>query len=136
MQKRLQKQRVLQNDPLRKHRNVCEKADPIQQISRNVATKWGIVGLLRFPGSSPVTVYKKRIILDHPECIKILALYDDVPLYWDAWDVMDYHMETRNIQNTLISPLKQMKSSELAGVLEFELKIGAKSSLKQRIVLR
>ncbi|RUS90694.1 hypothetical protein EGW08_001498 [Elysia chlorotica] len=21
-------------------------------------------------------------------------LYDDVPLYWDAWDVMDYHLET------------------------------------------
>jgi len=24
-----------------------------------------------------------------------LVLYDDVPLYWDAWDVMDYHLETR-----------------------------------------
>lgn len=23
------------------------------------------------------------------------ALFDDVPLYWDAWDVMDYHLETR-----------------------------------------
>lgn len=22
------------------------------------------------------------------------VLYDDVPLYWDAWDVMDYHLET------------------------------------------
>lgn len=22
-------------------------------------------------------------------------LFDDVPLYWDAWDVMDYHLETR-----------------------------------------
>lgn len=24
-------------------------------------------------------------------------LFDDVPLYWDAWDVMDYHLETRYI---------------------------------------
>ena len=23
------------------------------------------------------------------------VLFDDIPLYWDAWDVMDYHMETR-----------------------------------------
>lgn len=23
-----------------------------------------------------------------------LVMYDDVPLYWDAWDVMDYHLET------------------------------------------
>ncbi|KAL0154665.1 hypothetical protein M9458_048928, partial [Cirrhinus mrigala] len=22
------------------------------------------------------------------------ALFDDVPLYWDAWDVMDYHLQT------------------------------------------
>lgn len=23
------------------------------------------------------------------------VLFDDVPLYWDAWDVMDYHLQTR-----------------------------------------
>ncbi|KAF6023719.1 MAN2C1 [Bugula neritina] len=23
------------------------------------------------------------------------TLYDDIPLFWDAWDVMDYHQETR-----------------------------------------
>lgn len=23
------------------------------------------------------------------------VLFDDVPLFWDAWDVMDYHLETR-----------------------------------------
>lgn len=22
------------------------------------------------------------------------SLFDDIPLYWDAWDVMDYHLET------------------------------------------
>lgn len=27
------------------------------------------------------------------------VLFDDVPLYWDAWDVMDYHLETRCGQN-------------------------------------
>ena len=24
-----------------------------------------------------------------------LVLYDDMPLYWDAWDVMAYHQQTR-----------------------------------------
>lgn len=24
-----------------------------------------------------------------------LVIFDDVPLYWDAWDVMDYHLQTR-----------------------------------------
>jgi len=24
-----------------------------------------------------------------------MVIFDDVPLYWDAWDVMDYHLETR-----------------------------------------
>lgn len=23
------------------------------------------------------------------------VIFDDVPIYWDAWDVMDYHLETR-----------------------------------------
>jgi hypothetical protein len=22
------------------------------------------------------------------------VMYDDIPLFWDAWDVMDYHLET------------------------------------------
>jgi alpha-mannosidase len=29
------------------------------------------------------------------QCGNQLVLFDDVPLYWDAWDVMDYHLETR-----------------------------------------
>lgn len=28
-----------------------------------------------------------------------LVLYDDEPLYWDAWDVMDYHLETPKVLN-------------------------------------
>ena len=23
------------------------------------------------------------------------VIFDNVPLYWDAWDVMPYHLETR-----------------------------------------
>ena len=28
------------------------------------------------------------------------VIFDDVPLYWDAWDVMDYHLETRYCLHT------------------------------------
>ncbi|CAF2014120.1 unnamed protein product [Rotaria magnacalcarata] len=28
-----------------------------------------------------------------------ITLYDDEPLYWDAWDVMDYHLETGKVLN-------------------------------------
>lgn len=28
-----------------------------------------------------------------------LMIYDDIPLYWDAWDSMDYHLETGKILN-------------------------------------
>lgn len=35
-----------------------------------------------------------------------LVLFDDVPLYWDAWDVMDYHLETRKELVTLKQPAK------------------------------
>lgn len=24
------------------------------------------------------------------------VVFDDIPLYWDAWDVMDYHLQTRS----------------------------------------
>ena len=31
-----------------------------------------------------------------------LLLFDDQPLYWDAWDVMDYHLETETTINELV----------------------------------
>lgn len=27
----------------------------------------------------------------------LFVMFDDIPLYWDAWDVMDYHLETRKL---------------------------------------
>ena len=29
------------------------------------------------------------------------VLFDDVPLFWDAWDVMEYHLETRSVLSSL-----------------------------------
>lgn len=45
--------------------------------------------------------YCKQLCYDFRETISEgcfgnqFALFDDVPLYWDAWDVMDYHLQTR-----------------------------------------
>ena len=25
------------------------------------------------------------------------VIFDDIPLFWDAWDVMEYHVETRKV---------------------------------------
>ncbi len=25
----------------------------------------------------------------------LFVLFNDIPLFWDAWDVMEYHLETR-----------------------------------------
>ena len=32
-----------------------------------------------------------------------ILLFDDEPLYWDAWDVMDYHLETKTTLNDTVS---------------------------------
>lgn len=60
------------------------------------------------------------------------VLYDDIPLYWDAWDVMDYHLETGK-------PILKVKSSASLSTnqteLLVELGVGDKSSLKLEISL-
>ncbi|CAG5119019.1 unnamed protein product [Candidula unifasciata] len=63
-------------------------------------------------------------------------LYDDVPLYWDAWDVMDYHLETRQPIVTAIERTRVISDSSNARVsLEFSLKISEESYLRQEIFL-
>ena len=29
-------------------------------------------------------------------------MFDDVPLFWDAWDVMEYHLETRSVSELVL----------------------------------
>lgn len=63
------------------------------------------------------------------------VLYDDVPLYWDAWDVMDYHLETRKPLTEVIESVKVNDLGPIRVSLEFSLKISDKSYLKQTITL-
>ncbi|XP_046643053.1 alpha-mannosidase 2C1-like [Daphnia pulicaria] len=65
-----------------------------------------------------------------------LVLFDDIPLYWDAWDCMDYHIETRNAVNRP-SCTEEEVHVELATPLKVTLKwsqpVGQKSRVHQKI---
>ncbi|NXA52427.1 MA2C1 mannosidase, partial [Nothocercus julius] len=63
------------------------------------------------------------------------ALFDDIPLYWDAWDVMDYHLETRKPVTTLLKPLEITQGGGLRGSASFSLRIGERSTVMQEIIL-
>ncbi|KAH0619864.1 hypothetical protein JD844_014236 [Phrynosoma platyrhinos] len=39
-------------------------------------------------------IESERESIPEGSCANQFVIFDDVPLYWDAWDVMDYHLET------------------------------------------
>ncbi|XP_052810872.1 alpha-mannosidase 2C1-like isoform X3 [Mya arenaria] len=63
------------------------------------------------------------------------VMYDDIPLYWDAWDVMDYHMETRKAVTDVISETEVLDQGPLRVSLKFSLRISDKSRINQQIIL-
>ncbi len=54
--------------------------------------------------------------------------YDDVPLYWDAWDIMDYHLETRKeLQNFIeTTPVSSFATGPIVGGYKWGGRFGAK----------
>uniref|UniRef100_A0A8D2DK25 Alpha-mannosidase 2C1 n=1 Tax=Sciurus vulgaris TaxID=55149 RepID=A0A8D2DK25_SCIVU len=63
------------------------------------------------------------------------VLFDDVPLYWDAWDVMDYHLETRKPVLGQPGTLAVGTEGGLRGSAWFLLQISPNSRLSQEVVL-
>ncbi|MBN3314125.1 MA2C1 mannosidase, partial [Atractosteus spatula] len=63
------------------------------------------------------------------------VLFDDVPLYWDAWDVMDYHLQTRTPVRGVLRPAEIACSGGLRGSVKFSLRISGKSSISQEVIL-
>ncbi|KAG8440360.1 hypothetical protein GDO86_006202 [Hymenochirus boettgeri] len=63
------------------------------------------------------------------------VLFDDIPLYWDAWDVMDYHLETRKLITSVFSELKITKNGGLRGAVVISLQVGKDSTIEQEIIL-
>jgi len=68
------------------------------------------------------------------------VLYEDIPLFWDAWDVMIYHLEKgKEVSLNYLSDVspkgKIIEKGPLRTVVQFEHKIGESSHLTQRISL-
>lgn len=69
-----------------------------------------------------------------------LIIMDDEPLYWDAWDVMDYHLETPKVMNAEnssfeVTDVTVIESGPLVAKLRWSLKISDNSTLTQDITL-
>lgn len=62
-----------------------------------------------------------------------LVLFDDKPLYWQAWDVEVYHFETR--KELAPSSVTVLESGPLRATLLVETKISEKSWIKTQISL-
>ncbi|PFX33378.1 Alpha-mannosidase 2C1 [Stylophora pistillata] len=63
-------------------------------------------------------------------------LFDDVPLFWDAWDVMPYYLETRKLLlPTSSEEFKIMEEGPLRVSVEFSIRISERSSLRQTVSL-
>ncbi|XP_066491116.1 alpha-mannosidase 2C1 [Tiliqua scincoides] len=80
-------------------------------------------------------MHSKRESVPRGCCANQFVIFDDVPLYWDAWDVMDYHLQTRKPIVHLLKPLEVILSGGLRGSVTFSLKISEKSVLTQEVIL-
>ncbi|KAL5009992.1 hypothetical protein ScPMuIL_012297 [Solemya velum] len=76
---------------------------------------------------------RNGISLDKPA--NQFVIYDDIPLFWDAWDIMDYHLETRKPIESVIQHSTILDDGPLRVSLEVSLKISDRSYLKQVISL-
>ncbi|XP_077998328.1 alpha-mannosidase 2C1-like isoform X2 [Glandiceps talaboti] len=63
------------------------------------------------------------------------VLFDDIPLYWDAWDVMDYHLETRKPITTVKKAAQIVEDNKLCCAVEVSLQISKDSYIEQVISL-
>lgn len=98
-----------------------------QYLSVNIDSRGRVVDL-RVSGI-------ERNAMDNDELGNQFVIYDDVPLYWDAWDVMDYHLETRKPVTEVIESVKILDQGPIRVSIQFSLKISDRSYLKQMITL-
>jgi len=62
------------------------------------------------------------------------VIFDDTPIFWDAWDVDVYHLEQRHVVDAAQS-VKIVESGPLRAAVEIAVKLSEKSSLRQVISL-
>lgn len=64
------------------------------------------------------------------------VLFDDIPLYWDAWDCMDYHLETRSLVNHPSCEKEELHitmTTRMKVTLTWSQSLGKNSQVKQNI---
>jgi len=67
----------------------------------------------------------------------MLYLFKDIPLIWDAWDVMDYHLETRQEPIWTNSKTELIAEGPLLGVYKWSASFGPNgSSIERYTILR
>ncbi|XP_015999591.1 alpha-mannosidase 2C1 isoform X13 [Rousettus aegyptiacus] len=125
---------------------VCRARAPADSVSRPLPTKTdgsvtldnGIIRVrLDATGrlTSLVLVASGRETIAEGAVGNQFVLFDDVPLYWDAWDVMDYHLETRKPVLGQAGTLAVGTEGGVRGSAWFLLQISPNSRLSQEVVL-
>ncbi|XP_075753510.1 alpha-mannosidase 2C1 [Pelodiscus sinensis] len=80
-------------------------------------------------------VHSGRESVQDGHCANQFVIFDDIPLYWDAWDAMDYHLETRKPITSLLKPLEIVLAGGLRGSVKFSLQISERSVITQEVIL-
>ncbi|XP_060473999.2 alpha-mannosidase 2C1 isoform X2 [Panthera onca] len=110
----------------------------VQEADGSVTLDNGIIRVTLDPTgclTSLVLVVSGREAIAEGTVGNQFVLFDDVPLYWDAWDVMDYHLETRKPVRGQAGTLAVGIEGGMRGSAWFLLQIGANSRLSQEVVL-
>ncbi|XP_036902886.1 alpha-mannosidase 2C1 [Sturnira hondurensis] len=110
----------------------------VQETDGSVTLDNGIIRVKLDPTgrlTSLVLVASSREAIAEGAVGNQFVLFDDVPLYWDAWDVMDYHLETRKPVLGQAGTLAVGTEGGLRGSAWFLLQISPNSRLSQEIVL-
>ncbi|XP_008843092.2 alpha-mannosidase 2C1 isoform X4 [Nannospalax galili] len=126
--------------------SVCGTGEPYQLSSRtfppetdgSVTLDNGIIRVRLDPTgrlTSLILVASGREAIAEGALGNQFVLFDDVPLYWDAWDVMDYHLETRKPVLGQTGTLAIGIEGGLRGSAWFLLQISPNSRLSQEVVL-
>ncbi|XP_005347467.1 alpha-mannosidase 2C1 [Microtus ochrogaster] len=110
----------------------------VQETDGSVTLDNGIIRVRLDPTgclTSLVLVASSREAIAEGALGNQFVLFDDVPLYWDAWDVMDYHLETRKPVRGQAGTLAVGTEGGLRGSAWFLLQISPSSRLSQEVVL-
>ncbi|XP_035883525.1 alpha-mannosidase 2C1 isoform X2 [Phyllostomus discolor] len=110
----------------------------VQETDGSVTLDNGIIRVKLDPTgrlTSLVLVASSREAIAEGAVGNQFVLFDDVPLYWDAWDVMDYHLETRKPVLGQAGTLAVGTEGGVRGSAWFLLQISPNSRLSQEVVL-